>query len=62
MNILFTKDNKVKDINLFKDITFELDPFAINIEEQLITSILEFVSAILSFKSKVEEYEKHLNP
>lgn len=33
LNVLFTKDNKVKDINLFKDVTLELDPFSINIEE-----------------------------
>lgn len=55
---MFIKDSKAKDINLFQNITVEIDPFAVSIEEQFITSIMEFVGAILNFKTKVEEFEK----
>ena len=37
------KDAKVKDINLFHNITIEIDPLAVKVEEYFITAIMEYV-------------------
>ena len=47
MNAIIIKDTKVKDINLFQNITIEIDPFAIKVEEQLIACMMEYRSLIL---------------
>ena len=58
MNAIIMKDTKVKDINLFQNITVEIDPFAIKVEEQFIACLMEYSSAILSYKAKIDEMEK----
>lgn len=58
INVIIMKDTKVRDINLFQNITIEIDPFAVQVEEQFISSMLEFTSGILDYKAKVEEFEK----
>jgi len=55
---MIVRDAKVTDINLFQNIIFEIDPYAIKIEELFINSILEFVTAIITFQNKVTEYDK----
>lgn len=47
LNAIIMKDTKVKDINLFQNITVEIDPFAIKVEEQLIACLMEYSGAIL---------------
>ncbi|CAD8058857.1 unnamed protein product [Paramecium sonneborni] len=58
-NVMIILDNRVSDIKLFQNITFELDPFEIRVEQLFIVNILEFVWAITSFKGKIQEFEKN---
>jgi hypothetical protein len=55
---MIIKDSKELEINRFQNITVEIDPFAVNIEDQFIISIMEFISAILNLKMQFEEFEK----
>lgn len=55
---MIVKDAKVKDINLFQRIVFEMDPFAIKVEDLLINALMEYVGAITAFQAKIEEFEK----
>ncbi|CAD8141116.1 unnamed protein product [Paramecium pentaurelia] len=58
-NFLIMKDNRVTSINLFQNITLEIDPFEVKIEQLLINNFLEFVWAITSYQGLINEYDKN---